>query len=361
MNKKPIILGIESSCDETAASIITENEQGMPTILSSIVSSQIDVHKEFGGVVPELAARSHMEKIDLVTKKALDESGVKMEDLDAIATTAGPGLIVCLSVGLSFGKAMASSLNKPFIAVNHLEGHSLSPKLNSELNYPYLLLLISGGHTQFLSVQGLGSYKRLGTTIDDAVGEAFDKTAKLLGIEFPGGPQIEVYAKKGDPNRYKLPKPILHKGGCNLSFAGLKTAVLRISKKIKTDQEKFDLAASFQKTIEEILYKKSKTAFSEYKKINKLNKNKFVVAGGVAANKKIRKMITSLCEEENFEAIFPSISLCGDNAAMIAMVGLEKFKLNQFSMLDHPAKPRWALDEDAIFLKGPGLKLNINK
>ena len=200
MEKKPIILGIESSCDETAASVVQENDQGIPAILSNIVSSQVDVHKEFGGVVPELAARSHVEKIDLITKKAIDESGIKLENLDAVAATAGPGLIVCLSVGLSFGKAVASSLNKPFIAVNHLEGHALSPKLNSKLNYPYLLLLISGGHTQFLNVQGLGKYKRLGTTIDDAAGEAFDKTAKLIGIEFPGGPQIEVHAKKGNPN-----------------------------------------------------------------------------------------------------------------------------------------------------------------
>ena len=357
MNKKPIILGIESSCDETAASIITENEQGMPTILSSIVSSQVDVHKEFGGVVPELAARSHMEKIDLITKKALDESRIKMEDLDAIAATAGPGLVVCLSVGLSFGKAMASSLNKPFIAVNHLEGHALSPKLNSELNYPYLLLLISGGHTQFLSVQGLGNYKRLGTTIDDAVGEAFDKTAKLLGIEFPGGPQIEIYAKKGNADKYKLPKPIFHKGGCNLSFAGLKTAVLKISKQIKSKQEKYDLAASFQKTVEEILYKKSKIAFQEFREINNSNKNTFVVAGGVAANDKIRKVLKDLSKEEKFNAIFPPTNLCGDNAAMIAMVGLEKFKLKQFNHLDYPAKPRWALDEKAIFLKGSGIKL----
>ena len=357
MNKNPIILGIESSCDETAASIVTENEQGMPTILSSIVSSQVDVHREFGGVVPELAARSHVEKIDLITKRAINESRIKIEDIDAIAATAGPGLIVCLSVGVSFGKAMASSLNKPFIAVNHLEGHALSPKLNSELNYPYLLLLISGGHTQFLSVQGLGNYKRLGTTIDDAVGEAFDKTAKLLGIEFPGGPQIEIYAKKGDPKKYELPKPIFHRGGCNLSFAGLKTAVLKISKQIKTDQERYDLAASFQRTIEEILYKKSKIAFSEYRKINNIKRNKFVIAGGVAANKRIREMLVKLCEEEGFEAIFPPIDLCGDNAAMIAMVGLEKFKLSQFSALDHPVKPRWPLDENAILLKGAGVKL----
>ena len=357
MNKKPTILGIESSCDETAASVITENEHGTPIILSNIISSQTDVHKEFGGVVPELAARSHIEKIDLITKKAIDKSGIKISDIDAVASTAGPGLIVCLSVGLSFGKTMALSLDRPFIAVNHLEGHALSPKLNSKLNYPYLLLLISGGHTQFLSVKNLGNYKRLGTTIDDAVGEAFDKTAKLIGIEFPGGPQIEVYAKKGDPDKYKLPKPIFNKGGCNLSFAGLKTAVLKISKIIKTEQEKYDLAASFQKTIEEILYKKTKIAFEEFKKMNKNNKNKFVVAGGVAANKKIRDMLENLCKEEKFEAIFPPMSLCGDNAAMIAMVGLEKFKLKQFSELNYPAKPRWPLDEDAIFLKGAGVRL----
>jgi N6-L-threonylcarbamoyladenine synthase len=356
MNKKPIILGIESSCDETAASIITENEQGLPIILSNIVSNQTNIHKEFGGVVPELAARSHIEKIDLITKKAIDESGIKIENIDAVASTAGPGLIVCLSVGLSFGKAVASSLNKPFIAVNHLEGHALSPKLNSNLNYPYLLLLISGGHTQFLSVKNLGNYKRLGTTIDDAVGEAFDKTAKLIGIEFPGGPQIELYARQGNSNKYTLPKPIFNKGGCNLSFAGLKTAVLKISKQIKTKQEKYDLAASFQKTVEEILYKKSKIAFDEFKKINNTSKNKFVVAGGVAANKKIREVLKKLCKEEKFDAIFPPINLCGDNAAMIAMVGLERFKLNQFNELDYPAKPRWPLDENAAFLKGAGVK-----
>tara|TARA_E500000331_G_C17152780_1_gene668127 strand:+ start:19 stop:1092 length:1074 start_codon:yes stop_codon:yes gene_type:complete len=357
MSKKPLILGIESSCDETAASLITENEVGMPLILSNVISSQIDVHKEFGGVVPELAARSHVEKIDWIVKKAIDDSGRKIEEIDAVASTAGPGLIVCLSVGLSFGKAFSSLLNIPFIAVNHLEGHALSPKLNSSLNYPYLLLLISGGHSQFLNVQNIGKYKRLGTTIDDALGETFDKTAKLLGIEFPGGPQIEVLSKKGDPNKYDLPKPIFNKGGCNLSFAGLKTAILKISKNIKTDQEKFDLAASFQKTIEEILYKKTKIAFSEFEKQNKLKEKIFVVAGGVAANKKIRSMLQNLCIEESYQSIFPPTELCGDNAAMIAMVGLEKFKLNQFDNLDYPAKPRWPLDEDAVFLKGAGVKL----
>ena len=357
MSKKPLILGIESSCDETAASLITENEQGIPIVLSNIISSQVEVHKEFGGVVPELAARSHMEKIDRIVQKAIDDSGRKIEEIDAVASTAGPGLIVCLSVGLSFGKAFASAINKPFIAINHLEGHALSPKLNSKLNYPYLLLLISGGHSQFLNVQDLGKYKRLGTTIDDALGEAFDKTAKLLGVEFPGGPQIEIMAKKGNPNKYDLPKPIFNKGGCNLSFAGLKTAILKITKNIKTDQEKFDLAASFQKTVEEILYKKTKIAFSEFEKQNNLKNKIFVVAGGVAANKKIRTMLINLCNENNYKSIFPPIELCGDNAAMIAMVGLEKFKLKQFSTLDHPAKPRWPLDEKAAFLKGAGVKL----
>ena len=357
MKKKTIILGIESSCDETAVAIIEENDKGQPSILSNIVSSQVDVHKEFGGVVPELAARSHIEKIDLIAKKAIDKSKIKLADISAVAATAGPGLIVCLTVGLSFGKAIALSLKKPFIAVNHLEGHALSPKLNSKINYPYLLLLISGGHSQFLSVQGLGKYKRLGTTIDDALGEAFDKTAKLIGIEFPGGPKIEEFAKLGDKNFYSLPKPIINRGGCNLSFAGLKTAVLKISKKIKSNQEKYNLAASFQKTIEEILYEKTKVAFNEFKKNNKGKKNTFVIAGGVASNKSIRQKLIDLSLKEKFDPIFPPINLCSDNAAMIAMVGLEKYKLGLTNQLDFPARPRWPLDENAVFLKGAGVKL----
>ena len=356
MSKKPVILGIESSCDETAVAIIREKSDGGAEILSNIISSQIDVHKEFGGVVPELAARSHIEKIDIIAQEALEVSNIKLEDVDAIAATAGPGLIVCLSVGLNFAKAISASIQKPFIAVNHLEGHALSPKLNSDVEYPYLLLLISGGHSQYLLVEGLGKYKRLGTTIDDALGEAFDKTAKLLGIEFPGGPQIEILAKKGNPNRFDLPLPIINKGGCNMSFAGLKTAVLKIAKNIKKEDDKYDLAASFQRTIEKIIYKKSKVALEQYKKIGNTN-NKFVIAGGVAANTNIRNILTKLCEEEKFDAIFPPIEFCGDNAAMIAVAGLEKFKLKQFNNLDFPAKPRWALDENAIFLKGAGVKL----
>ena len=357
MTKKPLILGIETSCDETAASLVTENDQGNPEVLSNIISSQIEIHKKFDGVVPELAARSHIEKIDWIVKKAINKSGKNIDEIDAVATTAGPGLIVCLSVGLSFGKAFANSIKKPFIAVNHLEGHALSPKLNSNLEYPYLLLLISGGHSQFVNVKNLGEYKRLGTTIDDALGEAYDKVAKLLGVEFPGGPKIEDLAKKGNPKRYELPKPIYNKGGCNLSFSGLKTAVLKLSKTITSDEEKYDLAASFQNTIEQILYKKTKNAFYEFEKFNYTKKKVFVVAGGVAANKRIRSMLIKLCDEKNYNSIFPPRELCGDNAAMIALVGLEKYKLKKFSNLDHPAKPRWPLDENAEFLKGAGVKL----
>ena len=357
MSKKPIILGIESSCDETAAAIVTENDQNQPVTLSNVISSQTNVHKEFGGVVPELAARSHLEKIDLITKKAIEDSGIKIGDIDAVASTAGPGLVVCLSVGLSFGKAFANSLNKPFIAINHLEGHALSPKLNSNLDYPYLLLLISGGHSQYLVVEGLNKYKRIGTTIDDALGEAFDKTAKLIGIEFPGGPQIEKLAEKGNKERFNLPKPIFNRGGCNLSFAGLKTAVLKISKEIKNEQDKFDIAASFQKTIEKIMYKKTNIAFDEYEKINNTNDNIFVIAGGVAANKNLREMFKTICKERGFESIFPAIELCGDNAAMIGLVGLEKYKLGLLDELNFPAKPRWQLDEGASFLKGAGVKI----
>jgi N6-L-threonylcarbamoyladenine synthase len=356
MNKKITILGIESSCDETAASIIQE-ENGKIKILSNIVSSQFDIHKEFGGVVPELAARAHVEKIDLIAEKAILESKIKLDEIDAVAATAGPGLIVCLTVGLNFAKTLAASLNKPFIAVNHLEGHALSPKINSKLEFPYLLLLISGGHTQYLSVDGLGKYKRLGTTIDDALGEAFDKTAKIIGIEFPGGPKIEEYAGKGNKNRFKLPKPILNRGGCNLSFAGLKTAVLRIKSEIKTEQDKFDLAASFQKTIEEILHEKTKKAFEIYLKENISIKKTFVVAGGVAANKGIKNILVNLSNENKFECLFPDISLCSDNAAMIALVGIEKFRKKLFDDLNFKVNPRWQLDEKAQFLKGAGVKI----
>jgi len=357
MKEKLIFLGIETSCDETAASVVCEKTDGTGDILSNVVSSQIDEHKEFGGVVPEIAARAHVEKIDFIIKKAIKESNLNFDKINGIAATAGPGLIVCLTVGLNAGKAIAGSLKKPFIAVNHLEGHALSPKINKKIKFPYLLLLISGGHTQFLEVKGVNDYKRLGTTIDDALGEAFDKTAKLLGIEFPGGPQIEDWAKKGDKNYFELPKPILKKGGCNLSFAGLKTAVLRTSKKLKSQKEKYNLAASFQKTINEILYEKTKIAMEEFLKDKENIEKTFVIAGGVAANLKIRENLTKLSNEKKFTSIFPPINLCSDNAAMIAWAGIERYKINLIDNLEFPSKARWPLDSSAPFLKGPGLKI----
>ena len=355
MKKKILIMGIETSCDETAVSIIQDNGAKPPKILANIVSSQEEIHKKFGGVVPELAARSHLEKIQIITKKALRKSGVKLNDLDAISATAGPGLIVCLSVGFNFAKSLSLALKIPLIAVNHLEGHALSPMFQNNIKYPYLLLLISGGHTQYLIVKGLGSYKRLGTTIDDALGEAFDKTAKILGIKFPGGPKIEQYAKRGDQNKFILPKPIINRGGCNLSFAGLKTAVFKTSRLVKTKQDKYDLAASFQKTILDIIYKKTKIAISEFKKYSDFNK--IVIAGGVAANKEIRKIINKISLEEKFDVVFPELDLCTDNAAMIAIVGLKKFKEKKFDELNFPVKARWPLDNNAKFLKGAGVEL----
>ena len=294
MKKKILIMGIETSCDETAVSIIQDNGTKPPKILANIISSQEEVHKKFGGVVPELAARSHLEKIEIITKKALKKSKVKLKDINAISATAGPGLVVCLSIGFNFAKSLSLALKKPLIAVNHLEGHALSPMFQHKINFPYLLLLVSGGHTQYLIVKGLGKYQRIGTTIDDALGEAFDKTAKLLGLGFPGGPKIENFALNGNPNKFDLPRPIFYKGGCNLSFAGLKTAILRLKDSIKTKQDKYDLAASFQKTILEIIKKKTTNAIDEFKKKNK--SNVLVVAGGVSSNMKIRKTISQLCK-----------------------------------------------------------------
>ena len=356
MKEKLTFLGIETSCDETAAAIVKEKNDGTGEILSNIVSSQIEVHKEFGGIVPELAARAHVEKIEFIIKKAIKESGLNINDLDGVAATAGPGLVVCLTVGLNIGKAIAGSLSKPFIAVNHLEGHALSPKIIKKIEFPYLLLLISGGHTQFLEVNGVNKYKRLGTTIDDALGEAFDKTAKLLGIEFPGGPTLEKWAKNGNKNYFKLPKPILKKGGCNLSFAGLKTAVLRTSKNLKNEKEKYHLAASFQETVNKILNEKTKIAMKEFLKNKKNKKNTFVIAGGVASNLTIRDNLIKLAKEKNFVSIFPPLNLCSDNAAMIAWVGIERYKINLIDNLEFPSKARWPLDGSAPFLKGPGLK-----
>ena len=358
MGKKLIFLGIETSCDETAAAIVQENSKGTANILSNIVSSQIEEHKEFGGVVPELAARAHVENIDYIINKALTDSKISLDQIDGVAATAGPGLIVCLTVGLNIGKSIAAFSNKPFVAVNHLEGHAISPGLKNEIKFPYLVLLISGGHSQYLIVKDIGKYEQLGTTIDDALGEAFDKTAKMLNLGYPGGPNVEKFSKLGDENYYKLPEPIINKGGCNLSFAGLKTAVLRQAKKINGDtQLKYNLAASFQLTINKILYKKTKVAMKEFLKKTNIKEPYFVVAGGVAANKTVRENLLNLAKEMQFNHLFPDLEFCGDNAAMIAWAGIKRFKKKLINDTNFPAKSRWPLDEKAPYMKGPGLKL----
>jgi len=359
MKKNIIFLGIETSCDETAAAVIQEKEDGSAKILSNIVSSQIKEHEKFGGVVPELAARAHVENIDFIINKALTDSKLSISDMDGIAATAGPGLIVCLTVGLNIGKSIAAFADKPFVAVNHLEGHALSPGLENKIKFPYLLLLISGGHSQYLIVKDINKYEQLGTTIDDALGEAFDKTAKMLDLGYPGGPNIEKFSKLGDKNFYKLPEPIINRAGCNLSFAGLKTAVLRESKNINGDlQLKYNLAASFQNTVNKILLKKTKEAMRQFRiKTSLKEKIPFIVAGGVAANKSIRENLNIVCEEMNFTPLFPDIKFCGDNAAMIAWAGIKRYRKKLTNNLDFAAKSRWPLDPSAKYLKGPGLKL----
>ena len=358
MTKNITFLGIETSCDETAAAVIRENDEGTADILSNVVSSQIEEHKKFGGVVPELAARAHLENIEYIIDTALKESGTTINEIDGVAATAGPGLIVCLTVGLNIGKSIAAFSNKPLIGVNHLEGHALSPGLNEKIKFPYLLLLISGGHSQYLIVKDINKYQQLGTTIDDALGEAFDKTAKMLDLGYPGGPNVEKFSKEGDENFYKLPEPIINKAGCNLSFAGLKTAVLRESKKINGDVKlKYNLAASFQKTINKILYKKTKIAVEMFKEKTKKENFQLIVAGGVAANKTIRENLTQLSNEMNFEIIYPDLKFCGDNASMIAWAGIQRFKKDLIDDLNITAKSRWPLDKEAPYMKGPGLIL----
>ncbi|MDA7741792.1 tRNA (adenosine(37)-N6)-threonylcarbamoyltransferase complex transferase subunit TsaD [Pelagibacteraceae bacterium] len=358
MTKKITFLGIETSCDETAAAVIRENDNGTADILSNIVSSQIEEHKKFGGVVPELAARAHLENIEYIIDTALNDSKFAIEEIDGVAATAGPGLIVCLTVGLNIGKSIAAFSNKPFVGVNHLEGHALSPGLQEKIEFPYLLLLISGGHTQYLIVKDVNEYEQLGTTIDDALGEAFDKTAKMLDLGYPGGPDVEKFAKLGNKDSVKLPEPIINRAGCNLSFAGLKTAVLRESKKINgEDKLRYNLAASFQNTINKILYKKTKVAVDMFRKKIKKENFQLIVAGGVAANESIRNNLSSLSKEMNFKTVYPDLKFCGDNAAMIAWAGIQRFKKNLIDDVNISAKSRWPLDKDAPYMKGPGLKL----
>lgn len=349
VQEKALILGIESSCDETAASVLRREADGSVKILSSIIASQDEQHAPFGGVVPEIAARAHMQKLDSIIDRAVTDAGIDYTDLYAVAATSGPGLIGGVIAGLMGAKGLAMSLDIPLIAVNHLEGHALSPRLAGECAFPYLLLLISGGHTQLLSVKGLDDYQRLGSTVDDAAGEAFDKTAKVMGLGFPGGPNVERTAKTGNPDAVKLPRPFKGRDHADFSFAGLKTAVARaFEASDKTDAAKADLAASFQQAVCDVLTERTSRAMDMYREdIGERDSHipqRFVVAGGVAANSQIRSSLETLCEDNNFTLLAPPLKFCTDNAAMIALAGAEHYALGHFDDMDVKARPRWPLD-----------------
>lgn len=339
-----LILGLESSCDETAAALVT----GDRVILAHRLARQDEAHRPFGGVVPEIAARAHVEALGPLIEAALEEANVTLADVDAIAATAGPGLIGGVMVGLVTGKALAHAAGKPLVAVNHLEGHALSPRLaEPDLAFPYLLLLVSGGHCQLLLVEGVGRYRRLATTIDDAAGEAFDKTAKLLGLGFPGGPAVERAALEGDPRAVPLPRPLVGSGEPHFSFAGLKSDVARKAGKFPAA----DLAASFQQAVVDCLVDRTRIALGKAPQATAL-----VVAGGVAANTAVRTALTTLAAEHDLPFIAPPLWLCTDNAAMIAWAGAERFALGLTDPLDLPARPRWPLDPDAEKVRGAGVK-----
>ena len=352
VQEKALILGIESSCDETAASVLRREVDGSIEILSSIIASQDKEHAPFGGVVPEIAARAHMQKLDHIIDRAVSDANVDYTDLSAIAATSGPGLIGGVIAGLMGAKGLAMSLDIPLIAVNHLEGHALSPRLAGECPFPYLLLLISGGHTQLLSVKGLGDYTRIGSTVDDAAGEAFDKSAKVMGLGFPGGPRVERTAEKGNSGAFKLPRPFKGKDHANFSFAGLKTAVARaFEASDKSAQAKADLCASFQEAVCDVFKDRTERAMHIFRKDvgpkGRSEPQRLVVAGGVAANKKIRSALDELCLAHDFTLLAPPLKFCTDNAAMIALAGAEHYALGNFDNMDVKARPRWPLDGDS--------------
>ncbi|AEI38112.1 metalloendopeptidase, glycoprotease family [Zymomonas mobilis subsp. pomaceae ATCC 29192] len=353
MAEKPpmaLVLGLESSCDETAVALVDNNGN----IISHHLATQEILHRPYGGVVPEIAARAHVERLEPLIRKVLNESDKNLTDIDAIAATAGPGLIGGVMVGLVTGKALSLACNKPLIAVNHLEGHALTPRLaNQSLNFPYLLLLISGGHCQILLVQNVGVYRRLATTIDDAGGEAFDKTAKILGLGFPGGPAVEQEALKGDPHAVPLPRPLIHSQEPHFSFAGLKTAVLRAHQ--SGQYKRADIAASFQQAVIDCLVNRSQKALKKIEGEG-ISVNAFVIAGGMAANTAIRPALIKLAEEHHLPLVAPPPWLCTDNGAMIAWAGLERFRLGMIDGLDIPAKARWPLDPYAEKARGAGVK-----
>jgi N6-L-threonylcarbamoyladenine synthase len=337
------VLGLETSCDETAASVVRLTPDGAATVLSSVVHSQIDDHAAFGGVVPEIAARSHVEMIDGVTRRAMAEAGLDYDQLDGVAATAGPGLVGGVMVGLSYGKAVALARDLPLIAVNHLEGHAVSARLGRPVAYPFLLLLVSGGHCQLLEVRGVGDMTRLGTTIDDAAGEAFDKIAKALGLGYPGGPALEKLAASGDGSRFDLPRALLGRKDCDFSFSGLKTAASRLAATCQTDQDKADLADAVQTAIARQLGERSDRALKEYAEHHP--HRLFVVAGGVAANKTVRATLEAVATKNGFDFLAPPMAYCTDNAAMIALAGAERLRKGLVSDIDTAARPRWPLDE----------------
>ncbi|MFN3277555.1 MAG: tRNA (adenosine(37)-N6)-threonylcarbamoyltransferase complex transferase subunit TsaD [Paracoccus hibiscisoli] len=345
-----IFLGIESSCDDTAAAIVTGDRQ----ILSSVVSSQSDLHADFGGVVPEIAARAHAERLDLVVEQALVDAGLGLDALSGIAVTAGPGLIGGVMAGVMCAKGIAAGTGLPLVGVNHLAGHALTPRLTDGIDYPYLMLLVSGGHCQFLRVDGPDAFTRLGGTIDDAPGEAFDKVAKLLALPQPGGPHVEAEAAGGNPDRIPLPRPLLDRPGCDMSFSGLKTAVLRARDTLIADQgglraaDRRDLCAAFQAAVADVLAEKSRRALA-LSPVPVL-----AVAGGVAANGPIRAALQQVAAAAGARFLAPPLRLCTDNGAMIAWAGIERFRMGHRDDMTLSARPRWPLDQGAAPMLGSG-------
>lgn len=353
------VLGIETSCDETAASVVALREGGKPEILSSVVLSQIEAHAAFGGVVPEIAARAHVEALDGIIEAALADASTTLAEVDAIAATAGPGLVGGLIVGLMTAKAVASAAGKPLLAINHLEGHALTARLTDGLDFPYLLLLVSGGHTQIVLVRGVGDYQRWATTIDDALGEAFDKTAKMLGLPYPGGPNVERVARDGDPSRFAFPRPMKGSAQPDFSFAGLKTAVRQAATAAAplSDKDVADICASFQAAVSDALADRVARSLARFRdEFPDIAAPALIVAGGVAANRKIREALENQCSRNGFRFIAPPLELCTDNAAMIAWAGIERIRAglpgdNAFAFVP---RSRWPLDEVSAPVVGSG-------
>lgn len=354
-------LGIESSCDDSAAAVVRHDEGAGPEILSSVVEGQTALHAAFGGVVPEIAARAHAEKLDGCVDRALADAGLTLDAIDGIAVTSGPGLIGGVLSGVMLAKGIATGAGKPLVGVNHLAGHALTPRLTDGLAFPYLMLLVSGGHCQFLVAEGVDRFRRLGGTIDDAPGEAFDKTAKLLGLPQPGGPAVEAEARQGDPNRYHFPRPLLDRPGCDLSFSGLKTALLRARDALVSEkggltvQDRRDLCAGFQRAVTDVLAEKTRRALVEYLASGPDSPG-FAVAGGVAANSAIRAALETVCAGHGVRFLAPPLRLCTDNAAMIAWAGIERFRAGLGGAADLVARPRWPLDTGAVPMIGSGKK-----